>query len=131
MIVNINNEQFRFTSWQVYKDAKSLYGFVHVVLKKLPREYERSIGDQLQRSSLSIVLNIAEGSGKHSDADLHRYLSISMGSLYEVFAIFDVMYENKIITVNEFGEATNMIHNIGNQLGGFKNLLKRKPRASK
>lgn len=119
-------ENFRFLEWKVYHDAKSLYNFSLAVVKKLEREYQRSLGDQLSRSSLSVVLNIAEGSGKHSDGDLKRFLNISMGSLYETFALMDVMRENKIITNEEFGIAANKIHEIGNQLGGFKKSLKRK-----
>ncbi len=128
MQIHKDIERFRFTSWQVYKDAKELYSFVIAVTKKLPKTYERSLGDQVLRSSLSVVLNIAEGSGKHSDQELHRFLAISMGSLYETFAVFDVMYENKFITASEFGKGANMIHKVGDQLGGFKNSLKRNPR---
>lgn len=122
-------EEFRFTSWKVYKDAKELYRYIHQVTRKLPREYERSFSDQLLRSGLSVVLNIAEGSGKHSDASLHQFLGIAMGSLYEVFAIFDVMHENKLVSAAEFGGAVSKIHDIGNQLGGFKNSLKRGSRS--
>lgn len=120
------SEKFRFFDWPVYKDAKSLYQMVLELVKKLPKEYQRSIGDQLMRCGLSVVLNIAEGSGKHSDGDLGRFLNISMGSLYETFAVVDVMRENKLITAEEFGLVANKIHNIGNQIGGFKKTLKRK-----
>lgn len=129
MLNKKNPENFRFTTWKVYGDAKVLYKYIHAIERKLPKEYARSIGDQLLRSGLSVVLNIAEGSGKHSDAALHQFLGISMGSLYEVFALFDVMRENKLVTNEEFGVVVSKIHDIGNQLGGFKNALKRSPRS--
>jgi four helix bundle protein len=39
--------------------------------------------DQFKRASLSILLNIAEGSGKPTEKDRRRFYSISMGSLRE------------------------------------------------
>lgn len=54
-----------------------------------------------------------------------------MGSLYEVYALFDVMRENKLITNEEFGIGAQLIHDIGNQLGGFKNSLRKHKDASR
>ncbi len=43
----------------------------------------RHIRDQFERASLSIVLNIAEGSGRLTEADKRRFYSIALGSLKE------------------------------------------------
>ena len=118
------SENFRFIEWQVYKDAKLLYRMVLDLIERMPKVHQYSIGDQLRRSGLSVVLNIAEGSGKHSDGDLKRFLSISMGSLCEVFATIDVMKDNNIITVEEFDILSDRIHGIGKQIGGFKKSIK-------
>ncbi len=75
-------QKFRFLKWHVYKDAKLLYANTLSFLKELPREHRFDIGTQLSRSSLSIILNIAEGSGKHSDKDFGRYIDIALGSLH-------------------------------------------------
>lgn len=49
------------------------------------------IRDQLDRTSLSIVLNIAEGAGKGSTPDRRRFYAIARGSAMECGAIFDAM----------------------------------------
>jgi len=51
----------------VYRLGLDFLVFAHQVLKTLPRGYSH-LSDQLTRASTSIVLNIAEGAGKHSKA---------------------------------------------------------------
>ncbi len=62
---------------QVYKQCQQL---------RLP-SYLR---DQLLRASSSVVLNLAEGSGKDSILDRKRFYNIAMGSVREVQAILDL-----------------------------------------
>ena len=53
--------------------------------KKLKLKGE--IRDQLERASLSIVLNLAEGSGKESRKDRKRFYSMAFCSIREVQAL--------------------------------------------
>jgi four helix bundle protein len=46
--------------------------------------------DQLLRASSSVVLNLAEGSGKDSPQDCRPFYSIALGSVREVQAILDL-----------------------------------------
>ena len=54
---------------------------------KLPR-YQ---ADQLQRASLSVCLNLAEGSGKSSVKDRRRFYEIALASHREVQALIDLI----------------------------------------
>jgi len=47
--------------------------------------------DQLERASLGIVLNIAEGAGRRSAADKRRFYEMARGSATETAAITDVL----------------------------------------
>lgn len=51
----------------------------------------RVLQDQLERASLSVVLNIAEGAGRRSRRDKRRFYSIARGSATECAAIVDVL----------------------------------------
>ncbi len=95
------------------------------VVKKIPKEYRFELGSQLIRSTLSIVLNIAEGSGKNSDRELNRYLDIALGSVNETLAGMDILKDNKLITDSEFDKTYALLYSISNQLGGFKKKLTR------
>ena len=54
--------------------------FYHLAIALNPR---RPLKEQLERAASSIVLNLAEGSGKSSPADRGRFYQIAFGSLRE------------------------------------------------
>ncbi|MBY0470262.1 four helix bundle protein [bacterium] len=55
------------------------------------------IKDQLVRASLSIVLNIAEGSGKPTQADRRRFYAIALGSNREVQALLAILKQSTLL----------------------------------
>jgi len=116
-------ERFRFLEWDVYKDAKEVNSQILKIVKALPDEYRFELGSQIVRSAMSIVLNIAEGSGKGSDKDFNHFLNISMGSLNETLVAIDMFRDNKLITEEKFQEMKSKLGSIANQLGGFKKKL--------
>ncbi len=83
---------------------KKLFSLILQIVRKLPREFRFEIGSQLIRSAFSIILNIAEGSGKTSDKELNRFIDISLGSISELLAALDVLKDNKLINQEEFDE---------------------------
>lgn len=115
---------FRFLDWKVYKDAKKLFSVLLKLVKSLPKEYRFDIGSQIIRSGLSAILNIAEGCGKNSDKELNRFLDISLGSLFEVFAAIDVLHDNSLVDDEVFSDIQKRVEEISNQLGGLKKKIK-------
>jgi len=116
-------KKFRFLKWKVYKDSKELFSKILKVVRKLPKEYRFEIGSQIIRATFSVILNIAEGSGKSTDKELNHYFNIALGSLYEVLASIDVLRDNKLVTEEKFEELFKKIDEISNQLGGFKKII--------
>ena len=117
-------KRFRFVEWKVYKDAKLLFTLILKVAQKLPKEYRYEIGSQIIRAGLSIVLNIAEGSGKHSDAELNRFFDIALGSLFEVFSAIDVLHDCVLVDESSFLKVETLSIGISDQLGGFKKSIR-------
>ncbi len=117
--------KFRFLDWKVYQDAKELFSLILRLVKKLPKEYRFELGSQLIRAPFSVVLNIAEGSGKSSDSELNRFFNIAPGSLNETLAAVDVIYYNRFIEIGDINLVCEKVSNISNQLEGFKKKLKK------
>lgn len=73
----------------VYQVALEFLVFANDVIERLPRGRSH-LADQLTRASTSIVLNLAEGAGKHSKPDKRRFYLTSRGSATESAALLDV-----------------------------------------
>jgi four helix bundle protein len=70
--------------FKTYNLAVSLHRAVEA------RSVPQYLRDQLLRATSSVVLNVAEGSGKITPAEKRRYFSIAMGSLREAQAAIDL-----------------------------------------
>jgi four helix bundle protein len=57
--------------------------------------------DELQRASLSIVLNVAEGAGRQSPAEKARFYVMARGSATECAALVQVLEDNRQISTIE------------------------------
>ena len=66
------------------------------VMTLLPKRESPTLRDQLERASISIILNIAEGAGRRTTPDRRRYFVIAQGSTYECAAILDILRLRKI-----------------------------------
>lgn len=118
-------KSLRFLDWKVYKDARKFFVLLLRVAKTIPKEYRYEIASQIIRSAFSVLLNIAEGSGKHSDAELNRFFDIALGSLFETVAGADALREAELIEEKVFAEIETLAVQISDQLGGFKKKLRR------
>jgi four helix bundle protein len=67
-------------AWQ---NADELTVQIYQVTRQFPAEEMYGITSQLRRAAYSVPANIAEGSGRESNADYLRFLSIARGSLAE------------------------------------------------
>lgn len=115
---------FRFKSFPVYDEVRIFIQDIYKITNTLPKTEQFNIISQLKRAATSILLNIAEGSVRNSDAELNRFLLISIGSTGEVVAILDICLDCGYITPSIHEEFMVKCENITKQLYGFKRILK-------
>ena len=87
---------FSYENLEVYKKAYLLTQQIYRILKEnmaIPR-YAK---DQLGRASLSIMLNIAEGSAKFSNKDRKNFYTTARGSVFECASLVSFLYDEQEI----------------------------------
>ncbi len=94
---------FPYENLEVYKKAFSANQIIYRLLKgnKAIPAYAR---DQLGRASLSIMLNIAEGSAKFSNKDRRNFYVTARGSTFECAALIAFLKDENEIPINIFEE---------------------------
>lgn len=68
----------------LWQRAMDLAVCVYDLVRKLPKEENYSLGDQLRRAAVSIPSNIAEGKCRNSDKEFRYFLGIAKGSCAEL-----------------------------------------------
>jgi four helix bundle protein len=91
---------FDFQKLEVYKKSKIFYTDCKLVLNG--KQVERYVVDQLQRAAFSVILNIAEGSGKFSKPDRKNYFITARASVFECVATIDVLCDENQIQQAQF-----------------------------
>ena len=117
-------ERFRFQSFRVYHDAKDYCRYCRDIVRSRIEKADRSLADQIVRALNSIVLNIAEGSADQSDAEFARFLTISIRSVYETAAGFDLAKLYGYINDDLLEVIENKAHALVKQLVSFRQKLK-------
>lgn len=84
-----------FRELKVWKTGIEISKLIFQLTRTFPTEERYALTSQLTRCAISIPSNIAEGCGRKSDKELNQFLSISLGSAFEL--------ETQIILAHEFG----------------------------
>lgn len=80
--------------------------------------------DQIQRASVSIMGNVAEGFDRGGDKEFIQFLSISKGSCGEVKSHLYVALDQQYIVPEQFNQLYNRADEVGRLLAGFMTYLK-------
>jgi len=92
---------FDFEKLDVYHKAKSFNKDVSIFLNTA-NSFDPISKNQLRRASLSIMLNIAEGSGRFTNPDRRRFYVIARGSTFECVALFDFLKDQAYLTDDSY-----------------------------
>lgn len=114
---------FDFENLNVYQKAREFRTKLFSVLSS-KHKLDRTIQDQLKRAAISIILNIAEGSGKFSKADKRNFFTTARGSAYEVVAIVDILFDDAVVSKEERADLYSDLEIISKMLLGLINSLK-------
>ena len=108
----------KFEDLKIWQDARVLVGIVYLIMKE-----NRDFGfkDQIQRASVSIMNNIAEGFERNSDAEFKRFLDIAKASSGEVRSM---LYLAEDLNYLPKGKAKELRDKASHISGAISNLMK-------
>jgi four helix bundle protein len=124
-LVKREEVKFRFKGFKIYQNSKEFCKFCRLVVQDQIKNKDRDLASQIERALLSIVLNIAEGSADQSDAEFSRFLGISIRSVYETVAGFDLALLYGMISAEQNEEIESRAHALVKQIAAFRNSLKK------
>lgn len=82
-----------FQKMIVWDKAKKLTVDTYKLVKDLPKEEIYSLSDQMRRAAISVISNIAEGSGRVTSRETRYFLGVARGSVNELHAQLMVCQE--------------------------------------
>lgn len=100
-------------SWQ---KAKELNILIYSEFKDCK---DFSFRDQIQRASVSIMNNIAEGFERNGNKEFKNFLYISKGSCAEVRSMLYLAHDLQYLEKEEFAKTYGLILDIANLLSGL------------
>lgn len=114
----------RFEEMKVWQDSRNLSKEIYNITKN--REFKRDFGlrDQIQRASVSIMSNIAEGYERDSNKELIRFLKYSKGSVGEVRSLLYVALDQEYINSSQFDQLKHAATSISTQIANFIKYLR-------
>jgi four helix bundle protein len=106
----------RFEDILAWQKAKELAVIVHGQFNG-SRDY--AFRDQIQRASVSVMNNIAEGFERNSDNELRQFLYIAKGSCGEVRSMLILAAKFDYLTEAQYKKSYNLVVDISKLLSGF------------
>lgn len=116
---------FAFEKFTVYQRALAQSQQIYTVSQDWPREHLFGLTDQLRRASLSVVLNIAEGSSR-TNKDFRHFLIIARGSCFESIPLIQMAHSLKLLQQTQFESVYQNYYEIAKMLSSFRSSLEKR-----
>ena len=95
-----------YKNLKIWQRSMDIVEIIYRETATFPKEEKYSLTSQIRRASSSIPSNIAEGASRESKKEFSYFLSIALGSCYELNTQIELSKRLSIITL----ETTDKIH---------------------
>lgn len=109
-----------FKFWQV---SRSFCKDIYLLTSKFPEDEKYGLISQLRRASVSIPSNIAEGCSRTSKKEFSRFLTIGLGSCYEIETQLLICYDLGYISENDLEKHLKILMSIVKMMSKFNSTL--------
>ena len=113
-----------FEDLDVWKKSRELVNEIYPLTKKQHFSKDFGLVDQIRRSVVSVMSNIADGFERGSNIELIRYLYIAKSSCAETRSHLFVAFDQGYLTEEELKRASSFAKSVSGMIGGFISYLR-------
>ena len=110
---------FSFERLNVYQDSLNLASDIYILTESWPKTEIFGLTGQIRRATVSISLNIAEGSGR-TKKDFRHFLDMARSSCQECVPLLEIAKRRNFIRGNEFNEFYENFSIVARQISALK-----------
>jgi len=101
-----------FKELKVWQKSIDLTTEIYSITKNFPADEKYGLTSQIRRAAVSVPSNIAEGAGRKSNKEFRHFLSISLGSVFELETQVIVASRLNFISEANFSDIQSRISEI-------------------
>lgn len=116
-----------FKELNVWRKAHDLTLKVYSATRTFPKEELFGLTSQMRRAAASVGANIAEGSGRHSDGEMCRFLHIAYGSAAELEYHLLLAHDLGMLKGNELDTMTGLVDEVQRMLTALMKSVRSSP----
>ena len=110
----------KFEDLIAWQKARVLTKEIYLITRKGEFAKDFGLSGQIQKATVSIMSNIAEGFERGGRGEFHQFLSIAKGSAAEVRSQLYVALDVRYLNAHEFNKIMKMAEEVGRIIGGLR-----------
>lgn len=119
------NKIERFEDFIAWQRARELTRKIYQVTEQEKFAKDFGLKNQIQRASVSVMSNIAEGFERFRPNEFHQFLSVAKGSCAEVRSQLYIALDSGYLTENTFTELKATTEELSKIINGLRSYIER------
>lgn len=112
-----------FRQLQIWQEGMTIAKLTYLSINDLPTTEKFGLISQISRCAISVPSNIAEGSSRSSNKEFSHFLSIALGSLFELETQLLLTIDLGFIKANKIEQLMKDIIHLQKKISTFKKTL--------
>ena len=109
----------------VWQKARTMTKQIYLLTQRFPADERFGLMQQIRRAAVSVPSNIAEGSGRGTNADFSHFLDIAYGSSCEVETQLYLALDLGFISQKELDATNNTLQDVQKLICNFQKSLQK------
>ena len=115
----------RFEDLIAWQKSRELTKKIYKITEQERFSKDFGLKNQIQRASVSVMSNIAEGFDRFRPNEFHQFLSIAKGSCAEVRSQLYIAFDIGYLKENEFYELKSKAEEVSKIINGLRSYIER------